>query len=283
MTKFMLVALTLCVALCAYAQPTTKKVGVYITGEVNPNYKKVFAAKLVTQITQTDEYVAVERTNEFLAALSREHDYQISGAVSNNEIARLGAQLGVHYVLVVDLTELFEEIFVSVRALDVETAQIVASAEQSAKVDSMHSLTDLANNSAITFINAIKYAGIISKIKIFKFSAANFDLLRYGGYEIIDDVDIVKYVVATRDDVRLPIITNIEDLPYLLLRDNDSRFGGVGSATRRYRITYLAGSGYWSTTQDVEITEYGLPPRYDNEVFQRHPFDLCNVLCIVEE
>ncbi len=277
MKKFILIVLSLFLTLGVFAQTNPKKVGIYITGEININYKKVFVAKLISQITQTDGYIAVERTNEFLSALSHEQDYQISGAVSDNEIARLGAQFGVDYVLVADLSELFDEIFVSARSIDVETAQIVAATEQNSKVDSMQSLTNLANNLAKKFINAIKYGGIISKVKVIKFSAENFVLLNYR-YKIIDDVDLVKYILDSREDVDLPIVTGIKDLQYMVIYKNNPRYGGAEVTGSRYQISYLAGSHYGYYTSDIEVLTRG--SLYLSEPFERHPFNLCYCLCI---
>ena len=72
------------------AQTTAKKkVAVYMTGnDVQDSYKKVIGSKLVSAITATNEYAAVERTADFLAVLSSEHDFQTSGEVQDSQIAR---------------------------------------------------------------------------------------------------------------------------------------------------------------------------------------------------
>ena len=115
-------------AVCSFAQ-APRKVAVYVTGDVEDSYKKVIGSKLVSGITQSGEYVAVERTNEFLAALTQEQDYQMSGAVNDQQIVKLGAQFGVRYVLVADVTEIFESTFISARMIDVQTGLITHSAE----------------------------------------------------------------------------------------------------------------------------------------------------------
>ena len=71
--------------------PAKKKVAVYMTGNgVEDSYKKVIGARLVSAITATNEYAAVERTADFLAALSSEQDFQMSCEVKDTQIARLG-------------------------------------------------------------------------------------------------------------------------------------------------------------------------------------------------
>ena len=89
---------------------TKEKVAVYMTGDkIDDTYKKVIGSKLVTAITESGKYAAVERTSDFLAAISAENDYQTSGEVRDNQIAALGQKFGVKYVVVADVSEVFDE------------------------------------------------------------------------------------------------------------------------------------------------------------------------------
>lgn len=146
----------------ATAQPVKQKVAVYVTGDADAGYKKVIGSKMVSGITRSDNYVAIERTADFLAELAKEQDYQMSGAVSDNQIVRLGQQFGVRYVLVADISEVFETMFVSARMIDVQTGQIKASAEGNLISESLDGLTELSDTivSALTMdVGAIKIIG----------------------------------------------------------------------------------------------------------------------------
>lgn len=137
------------VAPATMAQEAVKKVAVYMTGnDVSESYKKVIGAKLVSAITATDEYAAVERTADFLAALSAEQDYQTSGEVRDSQIARLGQKFGVRYVAVADMSELFDEIFISARLINVESGLVENAFDTSGPVENMAQLTTLATNVA---------------------------------------------------------------------------------------------------------------------------------------
>lgn len=159
---------------CAVAQTVKQKVAVYVTGEAEPGYKKVIGSKLVSSLTRSDNYAAVERTSDFLSALNQEHDYQTSGAVSDNQIVKLGQQFGVRYVLVADVSEVFESMFISARMIDVQTGQITNSAEASLVVNSMDGLTTLTENIIDDLIdyshglnvNDIKIIGPLSPLKL---------------------------------------------------------------------------------------------------------------------
>ena len=127
------------------AQQTYKnKVAVYVTGDVEDGYKKVIGAKLVSGIIQQPEYAAVERTVDFLNELGKEQDYQMSGAVNDNQIVKLGQQFGVRYVLVADVSSVLGSLFVAARLIDVQTGLIMAAVEADKEVDNMTGLSDLA-------------------------------------------------------------------------------------------------------------------------------------------
>ncbi|MDE6415684.1 MAG: hypothetical protein K2K68_01495 [Duncaniella sp.] len=143
--KLILIFIAYGLSLSATAQ---RQVAVYVSGDQEEAIKKVLGSKMVTYITNTDGFTAIERTVDFLNAMQAEQDYQTSGEVSNTQIVKLGQQFGARYVAVVDVSELFGELFVSARLIDVQTATIESSFESSSQATSMSALTDLANKVA---------------------------------------------------------------------------------------------------------------------------------------
>ncbi|WP_251621696.1 CsgG/HfaB family protein [Odoribacter lunatus] len=226
MKRFSLIVAMLCLFGVAMAQQAVKqKVAVYVTGDAENGYKKVIGSKLVTGITRSENYAAVERTADFLGELTKEQDYQMSGAVSDNQIARLGQQFGVRYVLVADVSELFESMFISARMIDVQTAQIVNSAETSGSVSGIESLTKLAENIILEIITPTLIIGgtstsIEEAVKQLP-NMYNFrELVEYGYYRISvpegyhiatkdEIVDIIKKYQIIGKKLSFPIYTNI--------------------------------------------------------------------------
>lgn len=129
-----------------YAQvQAKKKIAVYMTGdEINESYKKVIGQKLVSVITKSDDYAAVERTADFLNAIKEEEDYGLSGEVRDSQIARLGQKFGVKYVVVADVSEVFDEIYVASRLINVETGLVEGSYETFSVAENLSQLTSLA-------------------------------------------------------------------------------------------------------------------------------------------
>lgn len=148
-----------------YAQDRAKKkVAVYMTGGTSDaTYKKVIGAKLVNAITESGEYAAVERTAEFLAALSAESDYQTSGEVRDSQIAQLGQKFGVRYVVVADVSEIFDEYFITARLINVETGLVERAFDINGPADSMSQLVSLSQEVAHGLLN-VSYRSDISGI-----------------------------------------------------------------------------------------------------------------------
>lgn len=140
----------LCVGSAAYTQEIPKKkVAVYVSGnEVDGTIKKVFGAKLVSAIANSNGYAAVERTTDFLQALQDEADYQTSGEVRDSQIASLGQRFGVRFVVVADVTQAFDEYFISSRLINVETGLIGCSFDVNGPAESMSQLVMLAEKIA---------------------------------------------------------------------------------------------------------------------------------------
>ncbi|MDR1342716.1 MAG: hypothetical protein LBK18_05620 [Prevotellaceae bacterium] len=109
-----------------------EKVAVYVTGTAVGSFSDVLIACLKDAFTKSLKYAVVERTDEFLQLLQREHSYQQSGNVDDRLLAVLGKQFGVRYVCVAKLIELGglgERKFLSVSLVDVETAEIVTTTQ----------------------------------------------------------------------------------------------------------------------------------------------------------
>lgn len=130
-------------------EPLKKNVAVYVTGnDVDNNIRKVLGAKLVTAITSGGEYAAVERTADFLEALTKENDYQTSGEVRDSQIAEIGKKFGVKFVVVADVSEVFDELFVASRLINVVTGLVERAYDANGSVDTMTQLIKLSQEVA---------------------------------------------------------------------------------------------------------------------------------------
>ncbi|MBR5469384.1 MAG: hypothetical protein IKU78_02845 [Paludibacteraceae bacterium] len=197
--KFLLVALfaawclefVTSVAFAQIEEPKTK-VAIYTTGDVDASYKKVIGSKVTSVITQSSKYAAVERTADFLNALSQEHDYQRSGAVSDNQIVKIGQQFGVRYVVVLDISDLFGSLFISARMIDVRTGVIASSAEIGGEIQSMTKLIEISTLLGEAIVGVENY-------KVIGPYATKMQLVQHckdipQGYHVASKEDVEKMV-----------------------------------------------------------------------------------------
>lgn len=103
------------------------KVAVYVTRTGNREIDIILGDQLVAGFSKSNKYAAVERTNSFLAQISKEHNYQYNtGAVDDTELTRLGKFFGVKYVCITKTSKLFDDdYYISARLIDVEKAEVV--------------------------------------------------------------------------------------------------------------------------------------------------------------
>ncbi len=133
-----------------------KKVAVYVSGEdMDASIRKVLGAKLVSAITSSGQFAAVERTAEFLSAMSKENNYQVSGEVRDNQIAKLGQKFGVKYVVVADVSEAFDELFVDARLINVETGLVEKAFDANGPAETMQQLIKLSKEVAGGLLNGL--------------------------------------------------------------------------------------------------------------------------------
>lgn len=141
--KKLFIILLSALSLTAFAQQ--KKVAVYVTG-ADAGINKVLGSKLVSAIARSEEYSAIERTESFLAELSKEQNYQRTGAVDDSELSRLGKQFGVQYICVAAVSDAFNEKYISARLIDVETAQVERTASSGGAIQSLDGIISAANS-----------------------------------------------------------------------------------------------------------------------------------------
>ena len=134
MIRYLIIIVLAALSLTAMAQQ--KKVAVYVAGEQN-DISQALANQLVEAFAKSGKYIAIERTGSFLAELSKEQNYQRTGAVDDNELSRLGKQFGVQWVCVAKIGDVFGQKNISARLIDVESAEVTNSSNAYSKLESL--------------------------------------------------------------------------------------------------------------------------------------------------
>jgi uncharacterized protein (TIGR02145 family) len=102
------------------------KVAVGVIGDEpeNSNALKGLSIELTKAIVKSGKYTAVERSEDILKQLGKEHGYQRDGAVDDEQIKELGKQFAVQYLCIVKSTWVMDRYMLEAMIVDVETAAI---------------------------------------------------------------------------------------------------------------------------------------------------------------
>jgi hypothetical protein len=159
--------------------PDIPKMAVYVTGgraghrSGNALYSYVLGA-LFARSRKLDSFKVIERSEAFTRQIDREQTTQRSGHIDDNQIARIGKQYGIEWILIANMDYAMNTYNISARIINVETAsvekasalahtndQLVGLGEISTKmVEEMLGLSKAEKAKAEASANAIKYAKI---------------------------------------------------------------------------------------------------------------------------
>jgi len=108
------------------------------------NLGKAISAMLVTEFSGREGMQVVERAQ--LNDLLREQDLNLSGRIDEADAIEVGRMLGVQYVLHGQVTSIVDNLRMDIRAVDVETSEIVTVLKKSDKTSELFAIVvDLAD------------------------------------------------------------------------------------------------------------------------------------------
>ncbi len=166
-----------------------KKVAVYITGDLETSHKEIIASRLTTLLTQSEQYVAMERTYDFINEINKEQDFQYGGIhVGDEQIAKIGQRLMVDYVAIIKISRVFNELYLTARILNVLTKEILVAAETT--IDAIRNMDSL-----------LKTAKEISVFLLFDFNDVKISQAINEGQTLYNTKTPEGYHIATHDEL----------------------------------------------------------------------------------
>lgn len=214
--KIVILLLSVFFSTSALAQ---NSVAVYVTSNdgISQKIKKVVGSEIVATITSTNEYVAVERTEDFLAQVSQERgNYEIDDATLYN----LGRKFGASNVCVVDIIGFNDGYYMVGRLLDIKTSKVWKTARHYSKLSSLIEVLTAAHDIAKTlFVKEIPK--------------------EYSSYIIADNVDDRSFInrIENRDSYTLVTLTYLSKDPKQTISINKNTYIEDMSTHKRYKLT----------------------------------------------
>ncbi len=113
-------------------------------GGASVNLGKAISAMLVTEFSGREGMRIIERAE--LNDLLREQDLNLSGRIEESDAIEVGKMLGVQYVIHGQVTSIVDNLRMDIRAVDVETSEIVSVMKKSDRTTELFSVVvDLAD------------------------------------------------------------------------------------------------------------------------------------------
>ena len=182
------------------AEQGKQAVAIYMAGDEPKGAQgvhKIMGGELALVISGSESYLAVDRTEIILEQLAKEHTYQRSGAVDDDQIKALGQQLGVQYLCISDINPVGKRYYLDTRLVDVVSAEIMRSVTETSALKDAEDMSRIARSIALELIEpeATRKARLLRK-KIFRYTAIGLDILGAGilAYGYYEETNVAKYV-----------------------------------------------------------------------------------------
>lgn len=121
-----------------------KSVAVYITSSesVPKEINKIIGSELVAAITRSENYIAIERTDDFLSQVSLEQgNYE---NIDDSKLCYFGKKFGASNVCVADVTKFADEYYIVARLLDINTAKVRKTSKKTSHLNSLDELVSVS-------------------------------------------------------------------------------------------------------------------------------------------
>jgi len=182
------------------AEPGKQIVAVYMAGQEPSTARgvhNIMGGELARVMSESDKYVAVDRTEAILEQLDREHVYQRSGAVDDDQIKAIGHQLGVEYLCISNINPVGKRFYLDTRLVDIVSAEIARSVTATSTLKDANEMTRIGREIALELLEADRTRERRARRKmIFRNTAIGLDVLGLAAfaYGYFENNNVIKHV-----------------------------------------------------------------------------------------
>jgi hypothetical protein len=184
----------------APSEPGKQAVAVYMAGEEPKEARgvhNIIGGELARVMSESDKYTAIDRTQAILEQLDREHAYQRSGAVDDDQIKAIGHQLGVQFLCISNINAVGKRYYLDTRLVDIVTAEIARSVTATSTLKDANEMARVGRNIALELLEADKTREQRARRKfIFRSTAIGLDVLGAlsFAYGYIENNNVIKRI-----------------------------------------------------------------------------------------
>ncbi len=162
MKKTVIISFVCFLSLLAHAGGT--RVGVYVTGQLAENYNMLLGDKLVEAFSESEEYIAVNRSSALNNIVKQVHSYQRSGNIDYTEVVNAMKQSGESQLCAINVYEVDNMYVFSSSLIDVLTNTVIKTASSE------------CIQSEISYTKIVEIAGRLSSRMMPNIPRSTFDL-----------------------------------------------------------------------------------------------------------
>lgn len=262
MKRIFACAVIMLISLTVFAQEKAK-IAVYMTG--NDPINEIASNRLMSDLISSGKYKPIERSAAFLAAISKEQSYERSGEVDDEQIAALGRQFGLQYIIVVSVIDVWSsEKYISAHIIDVNSAEVAGSCNTFGELDSpaalMAALDDLSMNLK-DVLGKNKWRGL-PKVAVYVTRIGNRDVDVVLGDQLVTGFsESGAYIAVERSQAILKQLQKETNYQYSGAVDDNQRMADLG---KQFGVQFICvaktinwGGAYFITARlvDVETAE----------------------------
>jgi len=266
--KKLLIILLSALTLTAMAQKP--RIAIYMAGDDPMN--EIIANRLMDGLLKSGRYMPVERSAEFLAAVNKEHAFERTGEVDEEQIAKLGIQYGIQYICVVSVLDVWKnEKYITSRILDASSAEVIGSCSSNGSITDggalMSTLDDLSQK--LTDILDYSKKGNTKRIAVYVSKTGNRDVdvilgdqlvagfARSGEYLAVERTNAFLNQIQKEAGYQQSGAVNDEDLFRL-----GKKFGVQYVCIAK---TILWGGAYFISSRIIDVETNEVPKMYNAE------------------
>ncbi|MDE6006476.1 MAG: hypothetical protein K2G67_02860 [Muribaculaceae bacterium] len=120
-----LMLIIICSIISFAANAAPKTVAIYVDGDITRAQNQIVNSAISERMMQYPSYAIFERNETFINAINQEHDYQLSGEVSLDQIRKIGKKYGVNYVVSVVVVKDQGRTYMTAKIINIESGQIM--------------------------------------------------------------------------------------------------------------------------------------------------------------
>lgn len=259
MKKIITLIVGLMLSMMAYSQKT---VAVYVNSsdDVPQQIKEIFGSELIDAITRNEDYVAIERSDDFLAQVSQEKG-QYSN--DNQKFFELGNKFGASNICVANISKLGDEYYIVARILDIKSQKVKDTKKKYSTLKNMQEIVETAEALATDLFSIAK------EISTYAYGDNRNNrsfLSKIENREAFTKVTIKYVVTSPEEQIGIDRETYIEDMST----------GDKYNLTNASNINIIDRSNHIYKTVKQGIVEYSL-------FFERLGDDVTNIMIIEPE